>query len=77
LWLGLVFIGRTPKGRPAAWDAAEAIPWPRPGDEPQEQRTVDDEVVDGDASEVFEAPEPVDHSARRERAKKRKRKRRG
>ncbi len=77
LWLGLIFIGRTPKGRPAAWDAAEAIPWPRPGDEPQEQRTVDDEVVDGDASEVFEAPEPVDHSARRERAKKRKRKRRG
>ena len=34
-------------------------------------------VVDGDATEVFAAPEPVDHSARRERAKKRKRKRRG
>jgi hypothetical protein len=32
-------------------------------------------VVEGDATEAFEG-EPVDHSARRERAKKKKRKRR-
>jgi hypothetical protein len=76
LWLGLVFIGRTPKGRPPAWDAGEAIPWPRPGDE-QAERTVSDDVVEGDAAEVFEPAEPRDHTARRERAKKRKRKRRG
>ena len=36
-----------------------------------------DVVVDGDATEVFEAsPRAQDHSARRERARKRKRKRR-
>ena len=79
LWLGLVFIGRTPRGRPPAWDAGEAIPWPRPGDEPQKVADEDAGVIEGDASEAFEpaeSEEPRDHSARRERARKRKRKRR-
>jgi hypothetical protein len=34
------------------------------------------DVVEGDATEAFSGPEAQDHSARRERAKKRKRKRR-
>jgi hypothetical protein len=79
LWLGLVFIGRTPKGRPPAWDAGEAIPWPRPGDEPRQVPDEDADVIEGDASEAFEPAEPDeprDHSARRERARRRKRKRR-
>lgn len=75
-WLGLVFLGRTPGGRPPAWAAGEAIPWPRAGEQPAEPQPADD-VVEGDASEVFaESEEPADHSARRERARKRKRKRR-
>jgi hypothetical protein len=79
LYLGLVFIGRTPRGRPPAWDAGEAIPWPRPGDEPQQVADEDADVIEGDASEAFEPAGPEerpDHSARRERARKRKRKRR-
>ena len=32
-YLGLLFIDRAPGGRPPAWAAGEAIPWPRPGDE--------------------------------------------
>lgn len=73
-WLGFLILDRTPRGRPPAWEAGEAVPWPRPGEEPATATSADD-VVEGDATEAFEA-EPVDHSARRERAKKKKRKRR-
>jgi hypothetical protein len=74
-WLGFTILDRVPKGRPPAWAAGEAIPWPRPGEEPQ-VATAPAGVVDGDATEVFPEPQPQDHSARRERARKRKRKRR-
>jgi hypothetical protein len=30
-WLGLIFINKVPNGRPPAWDAGEAVPWPAPG----------------------------------------------
>jgi hypothetical protein len=73
LWLGLVFLGRVPNGRPPAWEAGEAIPWPKAGEEPAAPAEAADDVVEGDATEVFE---PQDHSARRDRARKRKRKRR-
>jgi len=73
-WLGFIFLDRVPNGRPPAWAAGEAIPWPRPGEEPAETTPT---VVEGDATEVFGEPDqPADHSVRRERARKRKRKRR-
>jgi hypothetical protein len=73
LWLGLMFIDKIPGGpRPPAWEAGVAIPWLRPGDEPQEPEE-DEEAAD---AESVMQPEPRDHSARRERARKRKRKRR-
>jgi hypothetical protein len=75
-WLGLLILNRTPKGRPPAWDTGEAIPWPRPGDEPATATATGEGVVETDATEVFPEPEPRDNTARRERAKKRKRKRR-
>ncbi len=76
-WIGFLILDRTPRGRPPAWDAGEAVPWPRPGEEPKPAvATAGDAVVDGDATEVFEEAPPQDHSARRERARKRKRKRR-
>ncbi|MGH2986119.1 MAG: hypothetical protein ACRDLO_05465 [Solirubrobacterales bacterium] len=77
-WLGLTILDRVPKGRPPAWDAGEAIPWPRPGEQQaQPQPDAGDDVVEGDASEVFaEDKEAKDQSARRERARKRKRKQR-
>ena len=74
-WLGFLILDRTPRGRPPAWDAGEAIPWPGPGEAPARGTPAPDTVVEGDASEAFES-EPADHSARRERAKKKKRKRR-
>jgi hypothetical protein len=77
-WVGFTILDKTPKGRPPAWAAGEAIPWPKPGDEPQPQPAVAAEApVDAEATEVFTEPAPAeDHSARRERARKRKRKRR-
>ena len=76
-WLGFTILDRVPKGRPPAWDAGEAIPWPRAGEAPAEQQPAADDVVEGDATEVLaEGEERKDQSARRERARKRKRKQR-
>jgi hypothetical protein len=74
-WLGLTFLDRVPGGRPPAWAAGEAIPWPKPGEEPQEPREAPDDAIEGEATELS-ADEESPHSARRERAKRRKRKRR-
>ncbi len=76
-WLGFTILDRVPRGRPPAWDAGEAIPWPKPGEQPQPAPAGPADVVESDATEVFgEEPAAQDHSARRERARKRKRKRR-
>lgn len=78
-WLGFLILDRTPRGRPPAWAAGEAIPWPKPGEEPASAAAVSDGAVEGDASEILpvgSSETPKDNSARRERARKRKRKRR-
>ena len=78
LWvlaLGLVVLDRWPGGRPPAWAAGEAVPWPRPGDEPPAQEAADDDE-DEDESVKLGAQEENPHAGRRERAKRRKRKRR-
>jgi hypothetical protein len=42
LYLGLLILGKLPGGKPPAWEAGEAVPWPTPGEkaaaelEPQE-----------------------------------------
>lgn len=50
LGLGLTIAGWRPGGRPPAWEAGEAIPWPAPG---EHQRRGDEEPVEGRAAEVF------------------------
>ena len=32
IYLGLLLLGRVPGGRPPAWAAGEAVPWPTPGE---------------------------------------------
>jgi len=32
IFVGLTFLGIAPRGRPPAWEAGEAIPWPTPGE---------------------------------------------
>jgi hypothetical protein len=84
VWLGLIFLGKVPGGAPPAWEAGEAIPWPRPGETPD--GGADDREVEGEAQELFsDADADADagdsdgaspNAARRERAKRRKRKQR-
>jgi hypothetical protein len=74
MYFGLMIAGRTPKGRPPAWDAGEAVAPPGPGEEPVAV-AADGGVIEGDASEIPGVDENP-NAARRERAKKRKRKRR-
>jgi hypothetical protein len=75
VWLGLIYLDKVPRGRPPAWDAGEAIPWPKPGEQPDEQPADAPEVVEGEATELGGDGENP-NAARRERAKRRKRKRR-
>lgn len=74
-YFGVILLGRSPKGRPPAWDAGEAVPWPAPGEEPATATESQPDVVEGDATEI-PGLEDNPNLARRERAKRRKRKRR-
>lgn len=56
IYLGLLLIGKLPGGRPPAWAAGEAIPWPTPGQKVAAELQPDDDVIDVDA------PEPPDAS---------------
>ena len=74
-WLGLIFLDRIPGGRPPAWKTGEAMPWPKPGEPPGEPSEPASDAIEGEATELgAEAENP--HAARRERAKRKKRKRR-
>ena len=73
-FLGLMFVGRVPGGRPPAWDAGEAIPWPRPGERPSAP-TGDGDAIEGDATEVDGEPKDASEPSG-QTPQKRKRKRR-
>ncbi len=74
-WLGFIYLDRVPRGRPPAWVAGEAIPWPKPGEQAPDPAA---DVIEGDATEAFASSEAsADNAARRQRARKKKRKRRG
>ena len=77
--MGLLIANRWPRGRPPAWDAGEAVPWPSPGQVPDEQEAVVDSdrpadpdefaaTIDGTGSEV----EPGDDSGEEPRKRKRR-----
>lgn len=77
-FLGLTFVGRVPGGRPPAWDAGEAIPWPRPGDR-SSAPAGDGDAIEGDATEV-DGEREADDAGKPPTpggTQKRKRKRRG
>jgi len=63
IYFGLLLIGKLPGGRPPAWAAGEAVPWPTPGErmakelEPKDGGPDPDE---GGAPEIEAAPEPDD-----------------
>jgi hypothetical protein len=74
LALGMLIAGWWPGGRPPAWEEGRAIPWPRPGEEPEpddSDRPAEPEefarAIEGGGSEV----EPPTSGARRKRKRKR------
>jgi hypothetical protein len=57
IYLGLLLLGKIPGGRPPAWAAGEAVPWPTPGEraaasleakEPKDPDVIDVDPVDPD-----------------------------
>jgi hypothetical protein len=57
LYFGLLLIGRIPGGKPPAWAAGEAVPWPSPGEKMAAQmEPKDSDAIDVDAIEE-EPPE--------------------
>jgi len=73
-----LIAGFWPGPRPPAWDAGEAIPWPKPGETPvqePEQLADPDEFEDEDGDGLPDGA--ADRPARRDNKKKRKRKQRG
>ena len=52
IYFGLLLIGKLPGGRPPAWAAGEAIPWPSAGEKmATEMEPKDGDVIDVDAVE--------------------------
>jgi hypothetical protein len=52
VYFGLLAIGKLPGGRPPAWAAGEAVPWPSPGETAAQELQPEDP-----SAEVLEAPE--------------------
>ena len=66
--------------RPPAWEAGEAIPWPKPGEKPEEkpdELADPEEFEDGDGDGLPDGAVTSERPARRDNKKKRKRKQRG
>jgi hypothetical protein len=74
-YLGLLFAGRAPGGRPPAWEAGEAVPWLRPGEGDSSAAAGGEGAIEGEASEVG-GGEPATDSEGQGAPAKRKRKRR-
>jgi hypothetical protein len=73
-WLGLIFIDRVPGGRPPAWDAGEAVPWP-PAGQQRSGASGRGGTVEGTATEVRdggERPNPPRQPGERRKRKRRR-----
>jgi hypothetical protein len=72
--LGLLIIGRWPGGRPPAWEAGRAIPWPPPGEQPRGEDSVEgrgEEIEAAAGDEPAETPEGASSGPRRKRKRRR------
>jgi hypothetical protein len=81
IYLGLLLAGWVPGGRPPAWAAGEAIPWPKPGEEPEGDAApaappAAGETVEGSGRELSEPALP-DEEGETQGQRRKKRKRRG
>jgi hypothetical protein len=65
-YIGLLYLGRVPGGRPPAWEAGEAIPWPTPGEQAAKALEPDEsEPPDESPGDVAPAANPRKRKRRR------------
>jgi hypothetical protein len=76
-YFGILMIGVLPGGRPPAWAAGEAIPWPSPGEKMAAEMEPKDPAIDVDAVEDEEPPPPNGNGGPAGGDPPKKRKRRG
>jgi hypothetical protein len=77
LYFALLLIGKLPGGRPPAWAAGEAVPWPTPGEKmAAEMEPPDPDAIDVDAVEEDEEPPPPSGNGSGGSSSRKKRKRR-
>jgi hypothetical protein len=58
IYIGLLILGRVPGGRPPAWAAGEAIPWPTPGEKVAAELEPSDDPADPPAGNSASAADP-------------------
>jgi hypothetical protein len=71
--LGVLILGRWPGGRPPAWEAGRAIPWPRPGEQPEDSDAVEGRAEEVQPEEGSTEPEPQTGSSTGPRRKRKRR----
>jgi hypothetical protein len=80
VYLGLLFGGWTPKGRPPAWAEGKAIPWPTPGERAAESLQGEQSEAGDDQNDAVgqdsDAEQGATPNPAREPGERRKRKRR-
>jgi hypothetical protein len=52
LYLGLLYLGFIPGGKPPAWEEGEAVPWPTPGERAAAELEPSDTAEDSDVAEA-------------------------
>lgn len=61
IYFGFLVLGFVPNGKPPAWEAGEAVPWPTPGEKAAA------ELEAGEAEEPAEPGEPAEKRKRKQR----------
>jgi hypothetical protein len=70
LWLvyfAFLVIGKVPGGKPPAWEAGEAVPWPTPGEKAAAELEPSEGFEDGEESDEQEPPEGGERRKRKQR----------
>ena len=60
IYFGLLLLGRVPGGRPPAWAAGEAVPWPTPGENAAAELEPQGPGEEAEPGEGTAGPDPGD-----------------
>jgi len=71
VYFGLLTLGLLPNGRPPAWEAGEAVPWPTPGEKAAAELEPEKAMEAPDAPEAPEPEEPSDDLSSKRKRKQR------